>query len=160
MSRRTLNPQRVKIHLSYTVEEAARLQGAHKNTIRNWIREGLPVLPGCRPTLIHGRDLKSFLQKRRQSVKQACGHGRLYCVKCRGPQQPAEAMVDYDQIGASWGVLRALCPACGTLMHSRVSGPAFSIRMPTTSICPRKRSPSPGPLEMLPSPPWIKFIKL
>lgn len=120
MSRRTLNPQRVKIHLSYTVEEAARLQGAHKNTIRNWIREGLPVLPGCRPTLIHGRDLKSFLQKRRQSVKQACGHGRLYCVKCRGPQQPAEAMVDYDQIGASWGVLRALCPACGTLMHRRV----------------------------------------
>jgi len=134
MSRRTLNPQRVKIHRSYSVEEAARLLGAHKNTIRNWIREGLAVLPDCWPTLIHGQDLKAFLQKRRQSVKQACGPGRLYCVKCRTPQPPAEAMVDYAQVGPTWGVLRALCPVCGTLMHRRVRTSDIEAVMPAISV--------------------------
>jgi len=134
MPRRTPNPQQVKIHLTYTVEEAARLLGVHKNTVRNWIRGDLAVLPGCRPALIHGRELKAFLQRQRQSVKQACGAGRLYCVKCRSPQPPAEAMVDYVPVGAGWGALRALCPVCGTLMHRRVRQADIEAAMPAISV--------------------------
>ena len=39
---RRLNPRRVKIHRCYTVEEVAKLFGAHKNTVRGWLKAGLP----------------------------------------------------------------------------------------------------------------------
>src|SRR6516162_8070923 len=37
---RRFNPRRVKIHRTYTVEEAARLFGVHKNTVRTWLKTG------------------------------------------------------------------------------------------------------------------------
>ena len=136
MSSRGPNHQWVKIHHSYTVDEAARLMRAHKNTIRNWIRQGLPVLPGCRPALIHGAELKAFLQKRRLSAKQACGPGRLYCLKCRAPQRPAEAMVDFLQTRPASGMLRAICGCCGTLMHRRVRSSEIDAVMPGIRVLP------------------------
>jgi hypothetical protein len=60
MARHRINPRLVKIHLSYTVDEAARRLKTHKNTIRNWIKLGLPVIDGRRPALVHGRDLAAL----------------------------------------------------------------------------------------------------
>ena len=56
------NQRLVKIHRSYTVEEIARLN-VHKNTIRGWIRGGLPTIDARRPTLITGSDLRRFLSQ-------------------------------------------------------------------------------------------------
>jgi excisionase family DNA binding protein len=94
MARHRINPRLVKIHLSYTVDEAARRLKTHKNTIRNWIKLGLPVIDGRRPALVHGRDLAAFIDKRRQSRKQTCPPGHLYCVKCRTPREPAGQMAE------------------------------------------------------------------
>ena len=33
-----LNPRRVKVHRSYTVEEVAKLFRVHKNTVRDWLK--------------------------------------------------------------------------------------------------------------------------
>ena len=63
---RRFNPRRVKVHRSYTVEEVASLFGAHKNTVRNWLREGLPKVDDRRPILVLGRQLASFVHARRQ----------------------------------------------------------------------------------------------
>jgi excisionase family DNA binding protein len=57
------NPRLIKIHRSYSIDEAARLLHAHKNTIRSWIKQGLPIIDRRRPTLIHGADLSAFLKK-------------------------------------------------------------------------------------------------
>ena len=46
MPRRGPNYRLVKIHRNYTVEEAARMFGIHKNTVRAWIEAGLPVCKG------------------------------------------------------------------------------------------------------------------
>jgi Helix-turn-helix domain len=118
---RRINPRRVKIHRTYTIEEAARLFEAHKNTIRRWLKEGLLAIDANRPTLIHGRDLAAFLDTRRRQSRQACGPGRIYCVKCRGPKEPAGGMADYIPMWPTSGNLRGICPACHTLIHRRVS---------------------------------------
>jgi hypothetical protein len=116
-----LNARRVKIHRSFTVDEAARLFGVHKNTVRAWIKSGLQTIDDRRPILILGRHLARFLHDRRQRTIQRCQDGQLYCVRCRAPKNPAARMADYIPITSNFGNLRARCSDCGTLMHRRVS---------------------------------------
>jgi hypothetical protein len=115
------NPRLVKIHRSYTVEEAARLLGKHKNSVRAWIKQGLQPIDGRRPTLIHGLELVGFLQNRRRTGKRPCPPGYMFCLKCRSVKQPAAGMADYLAITETSGNLRALCPDCGTFMHRRAA---------------------------------------
>jgi excisionase family DNA binding protein len=115
------NARLIKIHRSYTVEDAARRLGVHKNTVRGWIRGDLPTIDARRPTLIMGSDLRRFLEAKYKNRKQPCALGELYCVRCRAPKAPAEAKADYIPITSSSGNLRGRCPDCGTLIHRRVA---------------------------------------
>ena len=98
-----LNARSVKIQRSYTVDEAARLFGVHKNIVRAWIKSGLQTIDDRRPILILGRHLVSFLHHRRQRTIQRCQAGQLYCVRCRAPKNPAARMVDYIPITSTSG---------------------------------------------------------
>ena len=44
MAARRANPNTVKLHYSYSVGELAVLLSVHKNTVRNWQRDGLAAL--------------------------------------------------------------------------------------------------------------------
>lgn len=121
MSRGACNPRMVKIHRNYSVEEAARQLEVHKNTIREWIKRGLPTIDSQRPTLILGRDLAAFLEQRRKRNKRPCLPGQLYCLRCRCPQEPKGARVDYLPMTTAGGNLTGICPACHARMYRRVS---------------------------------------
>ncbi len=95
--------------------------GTHRNTVRNWIKQGLPTIDMKRPRLIHGLDLANFLKKRRERNKRPCPPGYIYCVRCRAPKLPAERMVDYVPLSPTSGNLRGICPDCETLIHRRIS---------------------------------------
>jgi hypothetical protein len=96
MAKRHPNHRQVKIHRNYTVEEIASLFGIHKNTVREWIKAGLPVLDEKRPMLILGQELAAFLQARRIKNKQSCQPGEMYCFRCRAPKMAAGDMADYN----------------------------------------------------------------
>lgn len=115
------NYRLVKIHRSYTVEEIAVLFNFHKNTVRQWVRDGLPINDDRRPMLILGRALVAFLQARRTKNKRPCQPSEIYCVRCRSPQKPAGGMVEYQPKTESLGNLVAICPCCGSIMNRRVS---------------------------------------
>ncbi len=121
MRRRHPNHRLVKIHRNYTVEEVASLFGSHKNTVRAWVKAGLPTCDGKRPILILGRDLAVFLQARRTGKRQPCRPGELYCVRCRAPKTPAGDMADYQPVTGKFGNLTAICPDCDCIMNRRVS---------------------------------------
>ena len=57
MGKRHSNHRLVKIHRNYTVEEIAKLFGIHKNTVRNWVKDGLATIDDKRPMLILGHEL-------------------------------------------------------------------------------------------------------
>ena len=121
MRKRHPNPRLAKIHRNYTVDEVARLFDVHKNTVRDWVKRGLPTSDGRRPTLVLGRDLVAFLTARRAKNKRTCQPGEIYCVRCRVPRAPAGDMVDYLPVTATLGNLAAICSTCETMMYRRVS---------------------------------------
>jgi len=121
MGKRHPNHRRVKIHRSYKVEEIAGLFDIHRNTVRAWIKAGLPTIDDKRPMMIPGRELIAFLQARRVRNKQSCRPGEIYCVRCRAPKSPAGDMAEYKPITEKVGNLTAICPVCGSMMNRRVS---------------------------------------
>ena len=116
-----LNPYLAKIHWSYSLGEAADLLGVHKNTVREWIKHGLPVINERRPFLILGADLRDYLLKRQNKRKRPCPSGTIYCVRCREPKIPFAKLLDYRQITDTKGDLTGLCPDCESDIHQFVS---------------------------------------
>jgi hypothetical protein len=114
------NHRLVKIHRSYAVEDAARCLAVHKNTVRRWIKAGLPIVGGRGKTLILGSDLRPYLEARRKDAKRPCPLGHLYCLRCRTPRPPAAAMTEYVPITPTSGNLKALCPECMSIMYRRI----------------------------------------
>ena len=121
MSKRLPNPRLAKIHRNYTTEEIAKLFDVHKNTVGNWIKQGLPVCGRKRPFLITGRDLRIFLETKRIKNKQTCGADEIYCMRCRAPKKPAAGLIEYKAVTDTLGNLVALCPDCASIMNRRIS---------------------------------------
>lgn len=121
MKRRRPNPRLAKIHRSYTVAEIADLFSVHRNTVRQWIKDGLPVLDEQRPLLVLGRELGDYLQARRDRNKRKCAPGQIYCVKCREPRAPDGGIAEYRPSGGGQGSLIGICPECETVIYRRTS---------------------------------------
>ena len=120
MARRRPNRRAIKLHYSYTVEEAARTLGVCKGTVRRWLQKGLPHLSDQRPFLILGADLRDFLDQRKRP-KQKCELHQCRCFSCQVPKVPAGGMIDYIPRNSLSGQIRAICADCGTMMFKNFS---------------------------------------
>lgn len=121
MGKRLPNPRLAKIHRSYTVDEVAGLYGIHKNTVRDWVKRGLPTSDDRRPMLILGKDLATFLQSKRTANKNPCKPGEIYCVRCRAPRAPAGGIAEYQALTPASGNLIGICGTCDSMMYRRVN---------------------------------------
>lgn len=121
MPTRHPNHRLAKIHRNYTVDEIASLFGVHRNTVREWVKRGLPTSDSKRPMLILGRDLAAFLQARRLRNKRPCQPGEIYCVRCRVPRSPAGDLAEYQPVTTTLGSLVGICPTCESMIYRRVN---------------------------------------
>ncbi|MHB2166478.1 MerR family transcriptional regulator [Alsobacter sp. R-9] len=116
-----INLRRVKANRTYRIDELAEATGTHRNTVRNWIKKGLPVIGG-KPLLILGGDAIEFHRGRRAADRKVSPPGTIYCLACRTPRRPDGDMADFVVDDAGVGRLQGLCPFCGRLM-SRIVNP-------------------------------------
>jgi hypothetical protein len=81
----------------------------------------------CRPSPTNDRIWSTaamsvaFLESRREAVRQKCGAGQIFCLRCRLPQTTSARMVEYEEINASRGILIGICPVCEAQMRRFVS---------------------------------------
>ena len=115
MARRS-NGRRVKIHRSYKIDELAALLGVHKKTIGRWIAAGLPAMGAKRSRLIHGEDVRAFMNARK-SIKQRRKPGDIWCLGCRGFKRPALNMAEYRPRTLLRGMLSGICPDCERMIY-------------------------------------------
>ena len=134
MYRKRINPRLIKLHRPYSIDEAARALGAHKNTVRGWITDGLQITDSGRPTLILGHELRRYLENKRKASKRPCGPGQFYCFKCRQPMRAALGMVDYLPRNSLAGNLKAICEGCGAIMHRATRLASIPLIMPNIDV--------------------------
>lgn len=121
MAKRLQNPRAAKIHLSYKVDEVAELYHVDKNTVRNWLKQGLQICDTKRPVLILGSALNAFHADRRIKNKRPCKMTEIYCMRCKTPRTPVNELIEYKPMNDKTGNLITICPVCTGMMFRRVS---------------------------------------
>lgn len=105
---------RIKSHRNYEIEELAACVGVTPQTVRTWIKEGLPAITNKRPFLIVGYLAKAFLKERETARKVRKGDGEFYCVRCKERRKAALGLTEIVTIANGRRVLKGFCEVCET----------------------------------------------
>jgi hypothetical protein len=116
-SARAPDLRRIRTSMTYDVSEIADLFGIHTNTVHNWIKAGLEVIPDTRPALIYGECLKLFLKRLRQSRKKTCHPNQMFCCRCKSAQQPVAGTVSIHRQQTKSLTLCGKCEVCALQMY-------------------------------------------
>lgn len=133
--------RRIRIRRTYSVPEVAALLGVHVHTVRRWLKNGLGSIDGQSPTLIHGAELRRYLDARVKSMKQKCGPDEMYCLSCRAPRLPILGSVHIADLNEKTVRLAGSCCTCG----GQICRAGSASRLPeyTMSFGPlQRRNPS------------------
>lgn len=118
---RVVKARGIRKHWTYTVAEVAELCDVHRNTVRAWIKDGLPVIGDRKPFLIRGSDLKAFLDARAKRRKQPLADGEFYCFACREPREPVPGLIDFEIAANGTGRLVGFCSVCEASIYRAAS---------------------------------------
>lgn len=120
MSKRA-NPMAVKTALTYEVGEAAKALGKSNATVRNWIKDGLPVMSSKKPYLISGLEIRTYLRQKYQDQKTPLREDELYCLSCRKGRQPLNLQVIATPNTTKTLRLSGTCDQCGATASRIIS---------------------------------------
>ncbi len=112
MSKRA-NPMAVKAALAYEIGEAALALGKTPATIRNWIKDGLPVMSSRKPYLISGAAIREYLRFKYKAAKRPLDSEQLYCPACRTGQTPFAMAAILAPLTSGTSLLKGICNHCG-----------------------------------------------
>lgn len=115
------NPMSIKSALAYEVSEAADALGVSVATIRNWIKDGLPVMATKKPYLISGAELRAYLRSKNESAKKPLKVNELNCFRCRAGRKPIGLAVVCYRNTAKTSRLAGECERCGSAASRLIS---------------------------------------
>ncbi|XOY56372.1 MAG: hypothetical protein ACMUJK_01160 [Rhodobacterales bacterium] len=64
--------------------------------------------------------MKEFLGDRRAKSKTKLALHHLFCLGCKSSQEPDGKFAEYTQVTPTTGMLKALCPSCGSIVNKVV----------------------------------------
>ena len=112
MSKRA-NPMAVKAALTYEISELAKVLGVTPATIRNWIKDGLPVMSSRKPHLISGAEIRDYLRAKYHATKTPLRADELFCFVCRAGRNPVDMSVTIVPNTPKTSRLKGACECCG-----------------------------------------------
>ena len=107
-----VSTRKVKKHRLYSYEEAGGALGVTAHTVRSWRSAGLQVMTANTPHYILGAELIRYLKEKQTKKSVKLNLDQMYCFKCKEPQKPLWAMVDYIPVNDTRGRLHGLCETC------------------------------------------------
>ena len=120
MSRRH-NPERAKLHLSYTIPEIVDLFDINKGTVSKWIKYGLTPIDSKRPLIFTGVHLRAFVKARMAATKRPLQAGQIFCVACKRAQTPSGGAAEFAMVSETSCNMIGDCPDCGRRIFRRVA---------------------------------------
>lgn len=129
--------RRVRIRRTYSVPEVAALLEVHVHTVRRWLRIGLASIDCQKPTLIHGAELRRYLDACANGRKKKCGPDEMYCLSCRAPRLPILGSVHIAHHNEKTVRLVGVCCTCGGKICR--AGSASRLQEYTVSFGPLQR---------------------
>ena len=103
----------VSKHQSYTLEEAALIIGASKQTLSHWDANGtLRIMKSRKPNIVHGADLIACLEARKPAKRPPFAPGEFDCRSCHRRGKPYGMMADRYVLTPKTSRLAALCGHC------------------------------------------------
>lgn len=115
------NPMAVHAALSYEIGEAALALGKTPATIRNWVKDGLPVMSSKKPYLISGAAIRTYLRSKYAKAKCSLQPNQFYCLGCKAGRAPLGASVSIQPITSKTTLLKGTCSDCGGTATRMVS---------------------------------------
>jgi hypothetical protein len=115
--KRKYNTNLIKETLNYSIYGIASLFVVHRATVRQWLKEGLPMIDNHKPFIVLGSDLKEFIKKRQGNRKTKCNDNELFCCKCRKPRTSWENLVDLKILNERRLLIIGICSQCDTRMN-------------------------------------------
>jgi hypothetical protein len=111
-SRINHSPTKARQNWIYDLAEVVALYRVHPNTVRNWVKQGLPHFRDGKKRLFRGEDLNAFHRTGRERRKFSCRPGELYCVRCRQRHSLVGRRVSFRWRNSVAGLLYWECPGC------------------------------------------------
>ncbi len=102
----------IRKNKTYSIHELSELLRVHRNTVRQWMKKGMPRMDHQRPVLIYGEEAKAFLQAQKKLRKKSCDFDQIYCFRCREPKKTMGNMVDLEPRNHKTFTLVGLCSSC------------------------------------------------
>lgn len=143
-----VNTRLIRTSRSYDTIEAAEVCGVTVWTVRNWIKQGLPVLDEKRPMLIAGEVLRSFLKERQAKTRCKLRDGEFYCTSCKAPSFALDGEIEVQKYGKRLAV-RGRCQCCEAVCSRFVSAAQLTIfaqRAAASQLSPVEPKGTPKPI--------------
>ena len=119
--KRKFNPRLVESNTSYYISEVTQLFNIGETSVRYWLKNGLKIIDGKTPTMIHCEDLREFLANKQKTNEKKCLIEEMFCFKCRQPKKVFDNQVTVINKNNKILHLKGGCETCKSFMTKKYS---------------------------------------
>lgn len=101
-----------KVNCVYSVNCLMELYSVMRNTVTNWVKQGLKPSDDRHPYVFNGTEVKRFHEERRQRTKTQLRIGEFKCRHCKAATFPEGSTVEVRLCTSAKCMLAALCFDC------------------------------------------------